>query len=263
LAIDGSTVELPTTEELKREYGEVKNNSNRLNMAMGRTSMMYDVENELIIDGVLEKYKTSEREMAQKHINKYMKLREEAGSKEKVLILFDRGYPSLYMMAYIKNRGIEFVIRTTNSFLKETNEVIARENEQDEIIEIEQTKTRMNSNIRDKKLKEELKLGEKLEIRVLKFKLDSGEYEYLVSSLTDKKEIGKEMFKEIYFKRWGIETAYGKLKKVLEIENFTGKKAIAIKQDFNATILLNNIGTIIIEDAKKELEEEMKKKRKI
>ena len=62
-----------------------------------------------------------------------MKLREEAGSKEKVLILFDRGYPSLYMMAYMKNRGIEFVIRTTNSFLKETNEVIARESEQDEI----------------------------------------------------------------------------------------------------------------------------------
>ena len=71
LAIDGSTVELPTTEELKREYGEVKNNGNRLNMAMGRTSMMYDVENELIIDGVLEKYKTSEREMAKTYKQVY------------------------------------------------------------------------------------------------------------------------------------------------------------------------------------------------
>ena len=44
----------------------------------------------------------------------------------------------------------------------------------------------------------------------------------------------------------------------LEIENFTGLTKIAIKQDFFANMFIANLQSIIIKDAKEELEQENK-----
>lgn len=58
-------------------------------------------------------------------------------------------------------------------------------------------------------------------------------------------------FKELYFKRWGVETKYDELKNRLEIENFTGTTKIAIEQDFYTSIYLSNM----IELARKDSDE--------
>lgn len=50
-----------------------------------------------------------------------------------------------------------------------------------------------------------------------------------------------ENFKELYFKRWGIEIKFDELKNRLEIENFTGTTKISIHQDFYASIYLSNM----------------------
>jgi len=260
LAIDGSTVELPNTEELKAEYGKLKSRSKKLDMVLGRTSILYDVENELIVDGLLCSYDRAERDMAETHLENYLEFKASIGNKGKDLLLFDRGYPSLYLITYMLNRKLDFVMRITTSFLKETNEVILREGLQDEEIEVNITNSKLNNSIRNKKLRNEVKLGDKVKLRVLKIELDSGEYEYLITSLFDKEEMKTEYFKQIYFKRWGVETTYDKLKNTIEIENFTGKKSIIIKQDFNISLLINNISTLIIEDAQREIAEEMENK---
>ena len=84
--------------------------------------------------------------------------------------------------------------------------------------------------------------------------LDTGNYEYLITSLLDKENFKTEMFKELYFKRWGVETAYDKLKNTLEIENFSGVKSIVIKQVFYINLLVNNMCSEFIDDVQKNLE---------
>lgn len=41
--------------------------------------------------------------------------------------------------------------------------------------------------------------------------------------------------------RWGVETKYNEIKNQLKLQNFSGVKVIAIKQDFLATVVMCNI----------------------
>ncbi|HZJ83252.1 MAG TPA: transposase [Clostridia bacterium] len=73
-------------------------------------------------------------------------------------------------------------------------------------------------------------------------------------------EVKHEEAKELYFKRWGIETKFDELKNKFQIENFSGVKPLIIDQDFYATLLLSNIATIFQQEAEEELIEENAKK---
>jgi len=48
-------------------------------------------------------------------------------------------------------------------------------------------------------------------------------------------------FKELYHKRWGIETKYKTVKQKLELENFSGRLVENIKQDFYAMMTVSNM----------------------
>lgn len=61
-------------------------------------------------------------------------------------------------------------------------------------------------------------------------------------------------FKELYFKRWGIEVKYNEIKNKLQIENFTGKTPISIEQDFYATMYLTNMVALAKKHANQEIE---------
>ena len=84
LAVDGSKITLPYTQELKLFYGESKNQTNT-SIVQGMSSVLYDVLNRLVLNSVLENVKTGERELALKHKPHW---------KENDLIIYDRGYPS-------------------------------------------------------------------------------------------------------------------------------------------------------------------------
>ena len=69
------------------------------------------------------------------------------------------------------------------------------------------------------------------------------------------KTIQTNEFKELYAKRWGIETCYDLIKNRLSLENFTGLSALAVKQDFYATIFLTNYEAMVTYDLNEELKE--------
>jgi hypothetical protein len=54
-----------------------------------------------------------------------------------------------------------------------------------------------------------------VQVRAVKVKLSTGETEVLLTSLMDKDKYPNEIFKELYFLRWGIETHYGVLKNLV------------------------------------------------
>jgi hypothetical protein len=73
---------------------------------------------------------------------------------------------------------------------------------------------------------------ERIHVRVIKFMLDSGEEEVLITNITDKR-LGKKAFKKLYFRRWPIETKYGVIKEKLQVENFSSK----LPDSINTTVV--------------------------
>lgn len=96
-------------------------------------------------------------------------------------------------------------------------------------------------------------------LRVIKLTLSDGTKETLVTNIFDS-TLTPSMFKELYFLRWGIEGKYKELKCSIEIEEFSGKKPISIKQDFYASIYLSMLSSLIKKDVDANIERDQLEK---
>ena len=247
LAIDGSILEIPDNPETQIIYGYSENQVLGLKIARAKMSELYDIENELSISAKIDHYKSSEIRLAKENIEKLLSF---GHDEVKNLIIFDRGYPSFDLIKFLNEKKIDFLMRLNTSYWQEEIKN-AGEDEEIEII--------INKN-RKKELKRqglEVKIGDSIKIRVIKFKLDSGQEEILITNLT-KEKLTLDEAKKLYFKRWSIETRFDALKNRLEIENFSGEKPLIIEQDFYATQFVSNMAAILKHDA----EEQLKKKNK-
>lgn len=68
-------------------------------------------------------------------------------------------------------------------------------------------------------------------------------------------------FKSLYFKRWGIETFYDRFKNIIGVENFSGKSAQFIQQEFNCALYLSNMQIILTQDAEHQAKEKYKNRK--
>jgi hypothetical protein len=73
--------------------------------------------------------------------------------------------------------------------------------------------------------------------------------------------MGIKAFKELYFMRWPVETKYGEVKLKLEIENFSGRTEIAVRQEFFITAMLSNIIAIARLESQSSADEARKEKK--
>ena len=88
--------------------------------------------------------------------------------------------------------------------------------------------------------------------RIIKYILNTGEIEYLITNIEDLKY---EEIVEIYNKRWGIETMYYSLKSKLQIEKFTSGNKTIIEQDLFAGVLVYNMIQTMKNEATEEIEQ--------
>jgi hypothetical protein len=94
------------------------------------------------------------------------------------------------------------------------------------------------------------------------FRLASGEREALLTNV-EKEELDASAFPELYYKRWPIETKYNQLKQKFELENFSGRLADHIKQDFYAMMTVSNMLSSGLREANEKIPKgRTKKKRK-
>lgn len=77
-----------------------------------------------------------------------------------------------------------------------------------------------------------------MKVRCVRFPLDSGETETLVTSDWN---MSVEELKKLYFRRWASEKEYLTIKNRLELENFTGKTENSVLQDFWATMCADQL----------------------
>jgi len=79
----------------------------------------------------------------------------------------------------------------------------------------------------------------------------SGGVEVLMTNLMDSEKYNASLFKSLYHLRWGIEENYKRLKQWVEIENFSGKSALSVQQDFYAKIVASNLTALMAMAAQK------------
>ncbi len=230
LAVDGTRIMLPNHKSIKEEFGECSfgpNADSPRSMAIG--SMLYDVLNQLTIDAQLAPYKNmgnkkgSERALLEKHMYRL---------KQKDLLLLDRGYPSISLFFLLMAQGVEFCVRMKGSWWKEVR-TFRESGEKEKIVTFS-----LPDKDRQKLSKFPEWIGKMIKCRLVRVELDTGEIEILCTSLTDTEQYPYEQFKELYHFRWNEEEAYKLLKSRIELENFSGKTAKAVKQDFHAKIFL-------------------------
>lgn len=81
--------------------------------------------------------------------------------------------------------------------------------------------------------------GYQMGFRIVKFQLDTGEWETLITSL-DRKHFPIEKLKEMYHLRWGIETSFRELKYAIGLTNFHARKEESVKQEIYARLIAYN-----------------------
>jgi len=244
LAVDSSLLQLPESSELIASFGLAENKGK--SMPMGRSSLLYDVKNELVLHAQLERYVSSEQAMALAHLDYLQALSLPTGC----LLLFDRGYPSLWLLACLQSRHLAFVMRCNANFLPEV-QAFARGAARDAVLELD---LQVSNRLGKEQLQPFLQPAQtKLWVRAVKVELATGETEYLLTSL---KQLPLTGFQQLYQQRWGVETGLDFYKNVLQLENFSAKTVLGIQQDFQAHLLAANLSALLVADANQELAQE-------
>ncbi|MBA3237934.1 MAG: transposase, partial [Parachlamydiaceae bacterium] len=150
LAIDGSKFQLPESVELKIKYGSASN-QNGSNMNMALVSQLVDAISGIVLHALLFPYNTSERDLAAEHIKAFVVKRNEMPDLINSIILFDRGYPSISLIAKLCYNNIHYLIRSGTGFLKEINDFV-NSGENDGIVKISSKK--LSKSDREELLKE-------------------------------------------------------------------------------------------------------------
>ena len=113
--------------------------------------------------------------------------------------------------------------------------------------------------ISDKKVRNFAEEMGRLKIRIVKVKLKTEDIEILATNLNEN-DFTKEELKELYAKRWTIETGYDKLKNYIALEEFSGIRKEIIEQDFYAGIFMYNLATTVKFDIEKSNKQKYKNK---
>lgn len=245
LGIDGSTLRLPNHPELFEQFTPVAINSEPdiagKMYPLARISVLYDLLNRVALDGQLRPGSEGEVGLAIEQLD-------QAGCHD--VIVTDRGYTGYPYLSAVVYMGLDFISRCSTASFAAAQELFRMNRAGRSIIAKIMAAPDQREHLLD--------CGRKLEltVRFISLRLPTGELEVLVTSLIDEQKYPTEEFREVYNWRWNQETFFFLLKNRLDLENFSGHTAEAVRQDFYSTLLLSNIETVLIEPTASTLKQE-------
>lgn len=241
LSVDGSTINLPVTEDTVKSYGTYNNQKKTDDVVIARVSVLYDVLNDIVMDGLLKPFSEGEATLSRAHFQY---------TRQGDLVIMDRAYASFETAYLLKEKGVHFLFRCKESFSNQIKAFCTSDKE-DEIVEI---RAKQKKSFKDLPYNQD----DVIHVRLLRIILDSGETEVLMTSLLDKTNFSYEEFKSLYFKRWKVETFYDRFKNIIAVERFSGTNNQFIQQEFNCALYMSNMQTILTEEAQQEATEKYK-----
>lgn len=243
LAIDGTGQKLFKYKDIKEHFGEMKPNKGP-SRPMARISQMFDVLNKVTIDAIISPYKIGERELLKNHALNLL---------SNDLLLLDRGYPSYWVFNLILSQGGNFCARISKQW-----KIVQ------DFVQSGATEAFIDLNASHQSRKECNEMGldvKPLSLRLIRVELDTGEIEVLITSLLDNERYHQEIFKDLYHKRWPVETDYSFMKQRLEIGNFSGTTSLSVYQDFHAKVVAKNLAVILASPVQETVKQESEEKK--
>jgi hypothetical protein len=237
MAVDGSTLRLPDELEIMEHFG-VWNVKKGDPCPKARISQMFDVLNRVTVDALIKPKKDGERELASFHFLKLM---------TNDLILLDRGYPAFWLFKLIRSMDANFCARVSCTKWKVIRKFY-HSGQQESIVKLYPTPLSVRKCA-------EMGLDKKpIKVRLIRVELSTGETEILITSLTDMDKYPKNIFADLYHKRWPVEEDYKTMKCRMQLENFSGKSIRSVYQDFHAKVFSKNFTAIVANTTKDDIE---------
>ena len=234
IAADGSNVSLVNNPALSKYFGGQSNQS--ASFVQAKTFYHYDVLNELVVFSRIENYRYGELKMAYDAIGQI---------EEDRITIYDRYYSNFKVVALHmwQEKERKFLIRGNERqkimrlFIKsgKHSDIVTIKPSSASIIGLKQcgfivtTKTAIN-------------------VRLIRVDLPNS-VEVLITNLWEKDGFETDLFKDLYFMRWGVETNISIQKNILQLESFSGLTVLAVLQDFYATVMMTNLHLLLTKDA--------------
>jgi hypothetical protein len=242
LGCDGSKIILPDAPEIADAFGRIKIKNQHGcydDFTQGICMAFYDVLNHITVKSTLAHGGSYEVELAKQ-------LLEDLDPHN--LLIFDRGFVSYEFFATLLNKNQEFVIRCKQNSFKKIQHLFRNEGEWSQILTLEAPKEQ-------RKILEEKGLPLQIQLRFVSVILSTGEIEVLATTLMDE-TIKRDDFQALYYLRWGVEGFFNIVKGRLGLENFTGKTAESVRQDFWSTIFISNLESIVTEEIEEKINQD-------
>lgn len=245
LACDGSTLMLPSSENIRAEFPATnfgpKASSSR---SVAKISLVYDVLNLITLNAKMAAFTEHETTLLKEQLT-------EVAFKPNDILLLDRGYPSIGLLYELEHSNIHFCVRLKDNWWKEVNAML-QANETDKIVTF--TLPKKDSGLQAV----HNAATDSVTVRLVVIALENGNKEILCTSLLDSKTYTLCDLKQLYHLRWGIEEAYKLFKVRADMESFSGMTALSVKQDFYAGIFAMNLCAMMSFPIEQKVREESK-----
>lgn len=225
--IDGMTITLPESNELRKYFGSRKNQNSRSSAPV----QAHFIGLFWALVGICEGFAIGSLKLGEKTgLLKLIRL-----LKEGDLLLGDRGFPGYELYYAVLKTGAQFLFR-----LKRDVKPCRRKKlgQQDWLVVFKKPK-----NCKDKDLPEEIQL------RLVALQTPGFRTMYLLTSLVDGEKYPRAELIKLYAERWQIETRYNELKHLLEIENLRSQDKVGIVKEILVRITLGNLVRLVILEA--------------
>lgn len=257
LAVDGTTINLPYNphaDSFLRVETHPKGGYNALH-----ATPLFDISGKTFFDCVIQP------ESKKDEIGALLEMLKSNDFVQKTLIVADRGFESYNLIAnLIEKPNTDFLIRVKQNHgaMREIARLPMLELDCDIAFTITTTQTNEDKQKRHiflqvpKNSKEGAKTRRgrwdfpspyPMRLRIIRFQLDTGEFETLATSLPRSFSIAD--MKELYHLRWGIETSFRDLKYSIGLVNLHGRCDAFCEQEIYAALTMFNFTSRISREA--------------
>ena len=236
LAVDGSHVQIPSNTHDKATYFNSTKDGRGYNLL--HLNALYDLESQLYLDAIIQDGREEHESQA------LVELVDRSELTEPVILIADRGYEAYNNMAHIEQKGWKYLIRVKDKQGILSGLRLPDAPEFDAVFSYALSKRLTNrirrnpqkyrwipSKVHFDYIKDASDALYPISFRVVRFAIKEGLYETVITNLpTDR--FPPPLLRELYHKRWSIETSFRDLKYTLALTHFHAKNAPSLSKRF-------------------------------
>lgn len=237
IGVDGTAVSMSDEKELVSTFGKSDSRCGPSRFPVARVVIAFTIKTQVAIGHNIGHYKVSEQALLREMLPKM---------RQGDLIICDRHFAGANLYVEYKDSGVEFITRAHQRLKIENLKQLEQYSDDDFLVELP---------VIQKHRRENPLLPENVRVRVIRASVKvrgKKEIFWLMTSLLDEKKYPLTEIKDLYKKRWKVETLIGELKIWLNSDVLRSKTAAGVRKEIYARIVASQlIHWLILKAAKK------------